>query len=113
MRTKTREITALGGGRPLQSLAHSGIPQRSATAVRPDEDPLVRVRAIRGRFSAVAVDQVSQGERSLARFRLRIVYIPAPVALYDLDNAVQEVYVPPFQPEQFRDARAGGDCGFE
>jgi hypothetical protein len=41
-------------------LAHAGIPEREATAVRPDENPLLWLGVIRRGFRAVAVTQVSQ-----------------------------------------------------
>lgn len=66
VRSESGEVAALCGRRPLQSLAHAGIPQREAAAVRSDEDPLVRPRLVRRGLSAVAINQVSQRERSFA-----------------------------------------------
>jgi hypothetical protein len=62
---------------------------------------------------AVAVNQVSQRERSLAGLRLRFVYVTAPVALRDAEDAAPNIYVAPLQPQDFGDPGAGGDCGFK
>ena len=101
MRTETWEIASLGGGRPLQSLSHTGIPQREAAAVCADEDPLLQLCLFRRSLHAVAINEVSQRERSLTRLGFRVIYIAAPIALDDLDDTALKIYVAPCQAQDF------------
>jgi hypothetical protein len=46
------------------------------------------LRLVGSGLRSVPVNQISQRERPLAGLRLRIVYVAAPVALHDLDDAI-------------------------
>src|SRR5580704_12638869 len=108
--TESSEVAAFGHRGSLQGLTDTRVPQREAAAVRPDEDPLLRLRLVCRSFYTEAIHQVSQGEWSFTGLGLGIVDVTTPVPLRDEDDAGLKIYVAPLQAQEFGDSGAGGDC---